>query len=157
MNFLILGSGFPEVETQLSSLLKLAQNDYNAYIGYNESLSHLMYAGADYLLMPSRVEPCGLNQMYAMRYGTIPMVRRTGGLKDTVVDFGEKGGYGIVYNWASVGDITQAVWRAVDLFGDEEKTNEVREKMMALDFSWQHSVQQYLNLYEGLLPVKKEP
>lgn len=157
MNFLILGSGFPEVEAQLSSLLKLAQSDYNAYIGYNESLSHLMYAGADYLLMPSRVEPCGLNQMYAMRYGTIPMVRRTGGLKDTVIDYGDKGGYGIVYNWASVGDITQAVWRAVDLFGDEEKINEVREQMMVLDFSWQHSVQQYLKLYEGLLPVNKEP
>ncbi|HEX5023626.1 MAG TPA: glycogen/starch synthase [Agriterribacter sp.] len=156
MNFLILGSGFPEVEAQLTSLQKLAQKDYNAYIGYNESLSHLMYAGADYLLMPSRVEPCGLNQMYAMRYGTIPMVRRTGGLKDTVIDYGEKGGYGIVYNWASVGDITQGVWRAVDLFEDREKIHEVRETMMQLDFSWQHSVRQYLDLYEGLLPEKKD-
>lgn len=155
MNFLILGSGFPDVETQLASLQKLAQKDYSVYIGYNESLSHLMYAGADFLLMPSRVEPCGLNQMYAMRYGTIPMVRRTGGLKDTVIDYGEKNGYGIVYNWASVGDITHGIWRAVDLFEDKEKIMEIREKMMRLDFSWQHSVQQYLNLYEGLLPEKE--
>ena len=106
MSYLILGSGFPEVEDQLNELQKLSQNDYSVYIGYNEALSHLMYAGADFLLMPSRVEPCGLNQMYAMRYGTIPMVRRTGGLRDTVVDFGDKDGYGIVYNWAAVGDIT---------------------------------------------------
>ncbi len=60
----------------------------------------------DFLLMPSRVEPCGLNQMYSMRYGTVPMVRRTGGLKDTVIDHGEPGGYGICYNNTSVGDIT---------------------------------------------------
>ncbi|HRN55939.1 MAG TPA: glycogen synthase [Agriterribacter sp.] len=156
MNFLILGSGFPEVETRLNALQKLAQKDYNVYIGYNESLAHLMYAGADYLLMPSRVEPCGLNQMYAMRYGTIPMVRRTGGLKDTVIDYGEEDGYGIVYNWASVGDITHSIWRAVDLFEDKEKISRVREKMMRLDFSWQRSVQQYLALYGSLLPEKKD-
>lgn len=152
MSFLILGSGFPEVESRLSGLHRLAQHDYNAYIGYNESLSHLMYAGADFLLMPSRVEPCGLNQMYAMRYGTIPMVRKTGGLRDTVIDYGEEDGYGIVYNWASVGDITQGIWRAVNLFDDKDKVKQVREKMMQLDFSWQHSVKQYLSLYEGLLP-----
>lgn len=151
MSFLILGSGFPEVESQLNALQSLAQNDYSVYIGYNESLSHLMYAGADFLLMPSRVEPCGLNQMYAMRYGTIPMVRRTGGLKDTVIDYGEPDGYGIQYNWAAVGDITHGIWRAVDLFRDEEKVHEVRQKMMGLDFSWQHSVKQYINLYEELL------
>ena len=151
MSFLILGSGFPEVEAQLNSLQRIAQKDYSVFIGYNEQLSHVMYAGADFLLMPSRVEPCGLNQMYAMRYGTIPMVRRTGGLKDTVIDFGEEDGYGIVYNWAAVGDITQGVWRAVDLFDDKEKIQTMRERMMTLDFSWQQSVQQYLHLYESLI------
>lgn len=112
MNFLVLGSGFPEVEAALSSLKYLAQYDYNVYIGYNETLSHQMYAGMDFLLMPSRVEPCGLNQMYSMRYGTVPMVRRTGGLKDTVIDFGDRNGYGICYEHTSAGDINQAVWRA---------------------------------------------
>ena len=78
MSFLILGSGFPEIEHALENMTVLSNRDFSVYIGYNESLSHLMYAGADYILMPSRVEPCGLNQMYAMRYGTIPMVRNTG-------------------------------------------------------------------------------
>jgi starch synthase len=88
-NFLILGSGDPAVEGQLENVKKQLTGYVNTHIGYSESLSHLMYAGADFLLMPSRVEPCGLNQMYALRYGTAPIVRSTGGLKDTVVDIGD--------------------------------------------------------------------
>ena len=99
MNFLVLGSGESSVEHQLQNLRSHLLGYYNSQIGYNEKLSHQMYAGADFLLMPSRVEPCGLNQMYAMRYGTIPMVRNTGGLKDTVKDFGEEGGYGICFRY----------------------------------------------------------
>lgn len=151
MNFLILGSGFPEVEAALNSMKPLSQNDYNVYIGYNEGLSHTMYAGADFLLMPSRVEPCGLNQMYAMRYGTVPMVRRTGGLKDTVIDFGEPNGYGICYEHAGVGDVTHAIWRAVELYRDRKKMQQIRTRMMELDFSWESSVQQYLNVYSSIL------
>jgi starch synthase len=150
MNFLILGSGFPEVEGVLEGMKGLSQNDYNVYIGYNESLSHLMYAGADFILMPSRVEPCGLNQMYAMRYGTIPIVRNTGGLRDTVIDYGDEGGYGIRFNYASVGDITQAIWRAVELYNDTEKKEAVIKIMMQLDFSWEMSVKQYIDLYQSL-------
>jgi starch synthase len=150
MNFLILGSGFPEVESALENMKPLSQKDYNVYIGYNESLSHLMYAGADFILMPSRVEPCGLNQMYAMRYGTVPMVRNTGGLRDTVIDFGDEGGYGIRFTYAAVGDVTQAIWRAVELYKDEERLKEIRQQMMELDFSWETSVKQYIELYESL-------
>jgi len=150
MNFLVLGSGFPEVEAALTALKPLAQYDYNVYIGYNEALSHLMYAGSDFLLMPSRVEPCGLNQMYSMRYGTVPMVRKTGGLIDTVVDLGEPDGYGICYNNASVGDITQAVWRATDLYEKKDKLKEIRQRMMQLDFSWESSVEQYIQVYRSL-------
>lgn len=150
MNFLILGSGDPEVERQLEVMKNISQGDYNCYIGYNEQLSHQMYAGADFLLMPSRVEPCGLNQMYAMRYGTVPLVRKTGGLSDTVKDVGEPGGYGLTFNYASVGDITQAIYRAVDLYADEKKFNKVRQVMMGLDFSWDRSAIDYINLYKSL-------
>jgi starch synthase len=151
MNFLILGSGFPEVEGQLGSMREMSKGDYSIYIGYNESLSHLMYAGADFILMPSRVEPCGLNQMYAMRYGTVPMVRSTGGLKDTVIDFGETDGYGIRFNYAAVGDITQSIWRAVGLYNVSKKMDEIRNHMMQLDFSWEKSVAQYDALYKSLI------
>lgn len=151
MNFLILGSGFPEVEAGLSSLKSVAQYDYNVYIGYNEALSHQMYAGMDFLLMPSRVEPCGLNQMYSMRYGTVPMVRRTGGLKDTVIDFGDKNGYGICYEQATAGDIEHAVWRAVELYHNKEKLRQVRTRMMKLDFSWESSVKQYEDVYKEVV------
>lgn len=150
MNFLILGSGQPDVEHAFNAVKPLAQYDYNVYIGYNEALSHLMYAGADFLLMPSRVEPCGLNQMYSMVYGTIPMVRRTGGLKDTVIDYGDRDGYGICYDNASVGDITHSIWRAVELYHDKKRMRQVRNKMMQLDFSWESSVQQYLSLYRSV-------
>jgi starch synthase len=149
MNFLVLGSGFPEVEAALSSMKSLAQYDYNVYIGYNEGLSHTMYAGMDFLLMPSRVEPCGLNQMYSMRYGTVPMVRRTGGLRDTVIDYGDPGGYGICYEQASASDITHGVWRAAELYRDKEKMRQIRNRMMQLDFSWETSVKRYVEVYAG--------
>jgi starch synthase len=151
MNFLILGSGNSQTERDLERVLEQSMGDYNVYIGYNEALSHLMYAGCDFLLMPSRVEPCGLNQLYAMRYGTVPMVRRTGGLRDTVIDFEEPGGYGICFNHTVTGDISHSVWRAVELYRDKKKMHGVREKMMQLDFDWKKSTQKYINVYEQLI------
>jgi len=150
MNFLILGSGDPIVENQLQQLNGQFMGYYNSQIGYNEKLAHQMYAGADFLLMPSRVEPCGLNQMYAMRYGTIPMVRNTGGLKDTVKDIGDDGGYGICFNQASVGDITHSVYRAVELYKDQERINEIRKQIMQIDYSWENSAGKYIGIYQTL-------
>ena len=109
-----------------------------------------MYAGADFLLMPSRVEPCGLNQMYAMRYGTIPIVRNTGGLKDTVVDIGETGGYGIKFNDAKVWDITYSIHRAMELYADKPKIKGIKKKLMQIDNSWETSAQHYIDLYQSL-------
>jgi starch synthase len=132
-------------------MLSFSQGDYSVYIGYNEALSHAMYAGSDFLLMPSRVEPCGLNQMYSMRYGTVPMVRRTGGLRDTVIDYEDADGYGICYNHTATGDITQSVWRAVELYHHKKKLQAVRETMMRLDFDWKGSTQKYIEVYERLI------
>ncbi len=151
MNFLILGSGNHHTERELERMLTQAAGDYAVFIGYNETLSHQMYAGSDFLLMPSRVEPCGLNQMYAMRYGTVPMVRRTGGLRDTVVDFEDTGGYGICYNHTATGDVTHAVWRAVELYREKKKMQAIRRTMMELDFDWNTSTQKYISVYEQLI------
>lgn len=147
MNFLVLGSGDPDTEYRLGHLYTNFFGYYNSHVGYNEKLSHLMYAGADFLLMPSRVEPCGLNQMYALRYGTIPIVRRTGGLQDTVKDFGEEGGFGICFNTASVGDITYSVHRSLELYSEKEKMNKIIEYIMQIDHSWERSAEIYINLY----------
>jgi starch synthase len=150
VNFLILGSGEPHVEWQLSQFTHYFPGNYNAMIGYNEALSHLMYAGADFLLMPSRVEPCGLNQMYAMQYGTVPIVRSTGGLKDTVVDMGDFQGWGIRFNHASVGDVTYSIGRAIDVFKNKVHLTWMRNRMMKIDNSWENAVQQYINVYISL-------
>lgn len=150
VSFLILGSGEPDVEWRLSNLTGQFPGNYNVMIGYNEKLSHQMYAGADFLLMPSRVEPCGLNQMYSMRYGTVPMVRSTGGLRDTVIDMGDEGGYGIRFIHASVGDVIHSVHRAVAVYDDKEALKGMRTRMMQIDNSWDNSAQQYIDLYQSL-------
>jgi starch synthase len=104
--------------------------------------------------MPSRVEPCGLNQMYAMRYGTIPIVRRTGGLKDTVIDFGD-GGNGICHEQASVVDVCDSIGRAVLLFKDTKNTTKIRKLGMNIDHSWESVCQEYIDLY-NLIKAKNE-
>ncbi len=147
INILVLGSGDPQVEDRLNEITHHYPGKYNAYIGYNEALSHQIYAGADFLLMPSRVEPCGLNQMYALRYGTIPIVRRIGGLKDTVIDIGD-GGFGICHDQSSIWDVGHAIGRAYELYLDQKKVKEIRKYMMSIDHSWDSSAQQYIDIYQ---------
>lgn len=153
VNILILGSGSSQIENQLNDLKNQHRGNYNAYIGYNEDLAHLIYAGADFLIMPSRVEPCGLNQMYSLRYGTIPVVRRTGGLQDTVIDFGDNGN-GICHDQATVGDICYSIVRGISLYNDKENLNKIRKKAMNIDHSWESACQEYLTLYTTLINQK---
>lgn len=153
LNILMLGAGDKETEAALVQLKEEFPEHYTTYVGYNEELAHLIYAGSDFLLMPSRVEPCGLNQLYALRYGTLPIVRRTGGLIDTVLDFGDDGGYGICFNQSSVNDICYSISRAVTLYENSNHLQLLRKRMMALDFSWTRSAQQYIQIYESLKPT----
>lgn len=151
ISFLVLGSGEKQIEEQLDLLAEPLQGSVGIYIGYQEALSHLMYAGADFILMPSRVEPCGLNQLYALRFGTIPVVRAVGGLKDTVTDMGDKDGFGIRFEQASVEDIKHAIGRAVALYYERpEHLQQFREQIMQIDHSWKHAAKEYLQLYKNL-------
>ena len=150
LNILILGSGNAAIENQLNSLLQDYKGNYNTFIGYNEELAHLIYAGSDFLLMPSRVEPCGLNQMYSLRYGTIPIVRRTGGLKDTVIDFGDNGN-GICHDQATVGDVCYSIERAIKLFDDKKELNKIRKIGMNTDHSWERVCQEYIEMYKQII------
>lgn len=146
INILILGSGNAVIENQLSHLLASFKGNYNVCIGYNEVLAHQIYAGSDFLLMPSRVEPCGLNQMYAFRYGTVPLVRRTGGLKDTVIDIGDNGN-GICHDQASIVDVCYSIQRSVNLYQDKKSLKTLRRKIMNIDHSWESVCQDYIEMY----------
>lgn len=149
INFIILGTGDPGLHKEFRMLNQKYVGFFNATLDYNESLAHLIYAGSDFLIMPSRVEPCGLNQMYAMRYGTIPIVRNIGGLKDTVVDLDQPGGYGITFSGFNHDEAAIAVERAIGL--DEKHINTLRKKIMKLDFSWNASAKEYIEMYRKLL------
>jgi starch synthase len=155
MNILILGYGDVEIENQLTQLLTIYNGNYNAHIGYNEELAHKTYASSDFILIPSRVEPCGLNQMYALRYGTIPIVRRTGGLKDTIVDF-EDNGNGICHDQATVEDVCDSIQRAVDLYKNKENITQMRMKGMNTNHSWKTVSQEYLELYNLIIAKTHE-
>ena len=150
VNILALGSGDPEIESKLKELTNQFKGNYNVFIGYDEKLSHLMYAGADFLLMPSRVEPCGLNQMYALRYGTIPIVNKVGGLKDTIIDIDEENGYGFCHNQVTVSDVCYAISRAAKLYKDQKEFKKIRRTVMKIDHSWNNSAKQYNQLYKSL-------
>jgi len=150
ISIFLLGSGNDAVEAELIELKKDYVGAYNAFIGYDEKLAHIVYAGADFILMPSRVEPCGLNQMYALRYGSVPIVRSIGGLKDTVVDISEKGGFGICHKEVTVSEITEAIERGAKLFENREKYKKIRKKIMSINHSWDASALAYINLYKSL-------
>lgn len=150
ISIFLLGSGNDAVEAELIELKKDFEGSYNAFIGYDEKLAHIVYAGADFILMPSRVEPCGLNQMYALRYGSIPIVRSIGGLKDTVVDISEKDGFGICHDEVTVSEITEAIERGGELFENQVKYNKIRKKIMGINHSWDASALEYINLYKSL-------
>ena len=150
INVLVLGSGNTEIENQLSHLLTSFNGNYNVFIGYSEELAHQIYAGSDFLLMPSRVEPCGLNQMYSLRYGTIPIVRRTGGLKDTVIDFGDNGN-GICHDQATVVDICYSIQRAINLYKDKKQMNAIQKLGMGIDHSWESVCHKYIETYNLII------
>ncbi|MGB2128488.1 MAG: glycogen synthase [Flavicella sp.] len=149
-SILVLGSGNEETENALKELSSKYKGRYNAFIGYDEKLSHNIYAGADFLLMPSRVEPCGLNQMYSLRYGTIPIVRSIGGLKDTIVDISEKDGFGICHENTEVHEAVSAIERGYALYHDTKKFKQIRTQIMQIDHSWDGAAKNYIDLYETL-------
>ncbi len=151
VNFVVLGTGDRELHHQFQAMSDRFVGYFDATLDYNEPLAHQIYAGSDFMIMPSRVEPCGLNQMYSMRYGTVPIVRNIGGLKDTVIDIGEEDGYGITFYDFSFNAASEAVQRAVNLYHDGRKMAGIRKRIMHLDFSWNASAKEYIKMYEQLI------
>ena len=149
--FLLLGTGEPWLEATFREMQSRFSPYFDARLEYNEQMAHQLYAGSDFLLMPSRVEPCGLNQLYALRYGTVPIVRKIGGLKDSIVDIGIDNGYGITFDHYSVSSAFTGIVRAAQLYEDQEAFTTIRKRTIKLDFSWEKSAAEYLRIYRSLV------
>ena len=149
---IVLGTGEKRFEDALQDLAKAHPEKIALCVKCDEDMSHLIEAGADFFLMPSHFEPCGLNQMYSQAYGTVPVVARVGGLIDTVADIDEhpEDGTGIVFPPTAV-DFVQALYRALQLFGQPERMGGVVKRGMSRDFSWQKAAAAYEHLYENTI------
>ena len=153
IQFLILGSGEGWCEDEIRTLSGKLSN-LGARIGFDNKLSHLMEAGSDFFLMPSQYEPCGLNQMYSLAYGTIPIVRNTGGLADTVQNFNQEtgSGTGFMFDELSPSAIYNTVgWAVWAYYNRRSEIEAMRLRGMKQDFSWDNSAKQYLELYKEIL------
>ena len=156
VQLVMLGTGQPEYESALRKLARQYPQQVQAHIGYDEKLSHLVEAGADLFLMPSRFEPCGLNQLYSLRYGTPPVVRHTGGLADSVVDatpeqLAQQTATGFVFAEARVEDLLGSINRALDLYEQPAQWRQIVRTGMQQDFSWTRSAAAYLEVYKAAI------
>lgn len=156
----VQGAGDPVLESAFGKAAKSHPGRVAALIGYDESRAHRLLAGSDLLVMPSRFEPCGLTQLYALRYGTLPIVRATGGLADTIIDLDsalasrpESPGNGFTFEESTAGDLAKAIGRAVLTWQQPQRRRALQAVGMGQDFSWASSARQYLGLYGGLLPA----
>ncbi len=149
IQLVVLGTGDQKYEDMFKFLDYTHGDKVSANITFSASLASEIYAGADYLLMPSKSEPCGLSQLIAMRYGTIPIVRETGGLVDTVPPLNPEtlDGMGITFKVFNAHDMLDAVKRAADFYKDKEKLNKFRTKLIRHDSSWKKSAEKYMEIY----------
>jgi starch synthase len=152
----VLGSGQPELEQGFRDAATTFPGQVGTYIGYDEPLSHLFQAGSDAILIPSRFEPCGLTQLYGLRYGTLPVVARTGGLADTVIDanvaaIAAKAATGFVFDDVSAKGLTAVIDRVVDAYADQKLWQSMQRAAMRHPVSWESSAQGYHDLYAALM------
>jgi starch synthase len=149
LQFVLLGSGAPLFQRAFQDLAARFSDRVSVLIGFDERLSHLVEAGSDFFLMPSKFEPCGLNQMYSLRYGTIPIVRKTGGLDDSVIDVRENAvnANGIKFAEYSARALAKGVRKALTLYEEPALLHHFRVNGMTADFSWERTAAQYIEVY----------
>lgn len=154
LQFVMLGSGAAHYENELRALAQRHPQQVAVQIGYDHALAHQIEAGSDFFVMPSRFEPCGLNQLYSLRYGTVPIVRRTGGLDDTVIDATDDAARanGIKFSDAQASALAKALRKAQMLFADQELLGRYRRQGMAANFSWAEAVREYERVYQPAAP-----
>ncbi|MGM0420341.1 MAG: glycogen synthase GlgA [Bacillota bacterium] len=157
MQFIILGTGNSKYESFFRDLARRYPQQVAAEIRYDFTLAKRIYAGSDFFLMPSRFEPCGLGQLLAMRYGTVPVVRETGGLKDTVIPYQEGTGTGFVFSAYNAHEMLEEIEKAARLAQNPEELAELQQRVMQQDFSWKNSAEDYLQLYSELTEAFEKP
>lgn len=150
VQMIILGTGEEKYQKFLKNAEKKYKNKLAVHIGFDETLAHQIEAAADMYLMPSKYEPCGLNQMYSLKYGTVPIVRNTGGLADTIVDYRKPNGNGFLFNNYSAEELIKTIKSALELFKNKAKWNKLAREGMSLDFSWKVSALKYMKVYKEL-------
>ncbi len=152
LQLVILGSGDSHYEDCIRDAAERHPDKMRTVIGFDADLAQRIYAGADFFLMPSEFEPCGLAQMIALRYGTIPIVRATGGLADTVIPFNHETGEGNGINFRSVdeNDMADAIWRAICIYHDKKQFGTIKKNAMSGDYSWRASALKYQQLYNSI-------
>jgi starch synthase len=150
VQLVFLGVGEEKYQKLLLKLSRTYPQKCAAFIRYDEPLAHKVYAGADFFLMPSVYEPCGLAQMIALRYGTIPVVSAVGGLLDTITDLSvtKQKGNGLLFSSYSVSGLLEAVDRAVGIYYQKEHLAELLERGLACRWTWESSAKQYVEVYE---------
>ena len=150
--FVLLGSGDGYIENTMKEIAKRHTGKIGTGIGFNDPLAHKIMAGSDIFLIPSRYEPCGLTQMYALKYGTVPLVRATGGLNDTVFqyDTNKKTGNGFKFNSATSGELLKSIRQASALYKDKAEWKKLVSNGMKEDFSWKKSAEKYIEIYKEI-------
>ena len=151
VQFVILGSGEWVYENFFRELQSRYPDKFCYCAGFIPELARKIYASADIFLMPSKSEPCGLAQMVACRYGTLPVVRETGGLKDSIRDCGDGEGFGFTFKTYNAGDMLYAIDRALGAYANKDDLVLLRQRCMNEDFSWGRSANEYIRLYKSLL------
>ncbi|MBM4129056.1 MAG: glycogen synthase, partial [Nitrospira sp.] len=157
VNLVLLGKGDESFQKSFLELAKRYKGRISVTIGFDESLARKIYGGSDFFLMPSRYEPCGLGQLIAMKYGSIPIGRKTGGLADTIHDFNPltSQGTGFLFSDYTASAMLDAIKRAVCVYTDMDKIKKMQHNAMEMDFSWKRSAKRYIELYEHAIKVKR--
>ena len=155
IQFALLGTGEPRYHTLFKKIQKKYKNVF-VNLTFDDSLAYQIYAGSDMFLMPSHYEPCGLGQLISFAFGTVPIVRKTGGLADTVIDYNEmlNESTGFVFTGYEPLDLLDAIKRAIEVYNDAVKWGELIKRGMNCDFSWGQSAKEYLEMYETIVEAR---
>jgi starch synthase len=158
LQIVVLGTGEKKYHELFEKIHQKYPDKFGIFLGFNESLAHLIEAGSDMFLMPSRYEPCGLNQLYSLKYGTVPIVRATGGLEDTIEDININDGKGTGFKFKKYDsqELFKVIKKALKVYSDKKRWRKIMKSGMMKDFSWANSARKYVTLYKKLIKEREQ-